>query len=131
MRIFQRSQTYNAILYANSRAYVQSCQQKFATNLDLHRLRLVVVMKRRSKQRMTAIHVSIPVRLLEDFDETLSFNQSRSAAISKLIKRELAEGNNQGIANASTRQLMAALSSRQDIEPWFSRVLLEILTKGS
>lgn len=80
---------------------------------------------------MTAIHVSIPVRLLEDFDETLSFTQSRSAAISHLIKKELDQGNSQGIAEASTRQLMAALSSREDIEPWFSRVLLEILTKGS
>lgn len=88
-------------------------------------------MKRRTKQRMTAIHVSIPVRLLEDFDETLSFSQSRSAAISRLIKKNLQDGNPQGISDASTRQLMAALSSREDIEPWFSRVLLEILTKGS
>lgn len=88
-------------------------------------------MKRRTKQRMTAIHVSIPVRLLEDFDETLSFTQSRSAAISNLIKKELQEENIQGISDASTRQLMAALSSREDVEPWFSRVLLEILTKGS
>ena len=80
---------------------------------------------------MTAIHVSIPVRLLEDFDETLSFSQSRSAAISSLIKKELQQGNIQGISDASTRQLMAALSSREDVEPWFSRVLLEILTKGS
>jgi len=99
--------------------------------LDLHRLRVVVAMKRRTKQRMTAIHVSIPVRLLEDFDETLSFSQSRSAAISNLIKKELHQGNTQGISDATTRQLMAALSSREDIEPWFSRVLLEILTKGS
>jgi len=99
--------------------------------MDLHRLRLVVAMKRRTKQRMTAIHVSIPVRLLEDFDDTLRFNQSRSAAISNLIKKELHDGNSQSVSEATTRQLMAALSSREDIEPWFSRVLLEILTKSS
>ena len=88
-------------------------------------------MKRRTKQRMTAIHISIPVRLLEDFDDTLSFSQSRSAKISRLISQDLEGGGSQGISEASTRQLMAALSSREDIEPWFSRVLLEILTKSS
>lgn len=87
-------------------------------------------MKRRSKQRMTAIHVSIPVRLLEDFDETLGFTQSRSAKIAALITRELSS-DSQGIAEASTRRLMAALSNRDDVEPWLSRVLLEILTKQS
>lgn len=87
--------------------------------------------KRRTKQRMTAIHISIPVRLLEDFDETLSFSQSRSAKISTLIKKELDGDMHQGVSEASTRQLMAALHSRDDLEPWFSRVLLEILTKQS
>lgn len=98
----------------------------------MYRLRVVVEMsKRRTKVHFKAIHISIPVRLLEDFDETLSFTQSRSAKISALIKKELAGEDYQGISEASTRQLMAALSSRDDIEPWFSRVLLEILTKGS
>lgn len=91
---------------------------------------MVVVMKRRTKQRMTAIHVSIPVRLLEDFDETLSFAQSRSAKISRLIADSLNDTST-SVGSATTRQLMAALSSREDIEPWFSRVLLEILTKSS
>ena len=91
----------------------------------------VFLMKRRTKQRMTAIHVSIPVRLLEDLDETLSFSQSRSAKISTLIEKELSGDMHQGISEASTRQLMAALHSRDDVEPWFSRVLLEILTKQS
>ena len=87
--------------------------------------------KRRTKQRMTAIHISIPVRLLEDLDGTLSFTQSRSAKISALIEKELDGDDFQGIGEASTRQLMAALHAREDIEPWFSRVLLEILTKSS
>jgi|TARA_R110001592_G_C13051485_1_gene740185 metal-responsive CopG/Arc/MetJ family transcriptional regulator len=78
---------------------------------------------------MTAIHVSIPVRLLEDFDETLSFTQSRSAKISALIKQALEGDMHTGVGEASTRQLMAALHARDDLEPWFSRVLLEILTK--
>ena len=44
---------------------------------------------RRVKQRFTQIHVSIPVRLLEDFDDTLQFKQSRSKLISTLIKNHL------------------------------------------
>lgn len=88
-------------------------------------------MKRRTKQRMTAIHISIPVRLLEDLDETLSFSQSRSAKISALIKKELDGDMSQTVSECSTRQLMAALHAREDVDPWFSRVLLEILTKSS
>ena len=45
--------------------------------------------KRRTKVHFKAIHISIPIRLREDLDETLSFKQSRSAKISALIKKEL------------------------------------------
>lgn len=84
--------------------------------------------KRRTKQRMTAIHMSIPVRLLEDFDETLAFSQSRSAKISTLIQKELEGEDYQGISEASTRQLMAALSSRDDVDMLMKSLLLQILT---
>ena len=87
--------------------------------------------KRRTKQRMTAIHVSIPVRLLEDFDETLSFTQSRSAKISSLIKQAVEGEDYQSISEASTRQLMAALSSRDDVDGTMKTLLLQILTKAS
>jgi len=88
-------------------------------------------MKRRTKVHFKAIHISIPIRLLEDLDETLSFKQSRSAKISSFIQKELAGDMSLGVSEASTRELMAALSARDDVEPWFSRVLLEILTKQS
>ena len=85
-------------------------------------------MKRRTKVRMTAIHVSIPVRLLEDFDDTLRFNQSRSAKISQLISQELQGDGRQVIADASTRQLMAALHSRDDVDMLMKSLLLQVLT---
>ena len=85
-------------------------------------------MKRRTKQRMTAIHVSIPVRLLEDFDETLRYNQSRSAKISSLIHAELNSEAASTIADASTRQLMAALHSRDDVDMLMKSLLLQVLT---
>lgn len=84
-------------------------------------------MKRRTKSRMTAIHVSIPVRLLEDFDETLRFNQSRSAKISHLISQELQGDGRQVIGEASTRQLMAALTAREDVDQTMKTLLLQIL----
>ena len=84
--------------------------------------------KRRTKQRMTAIHVSIPVRLLEDFDETLSFTQSRSAKISSLIKQAVEGEDYQSISETSTRQLMAALSDRDDVDMLMKSLLLQILT---
>tara|TARA_B110000305_G_C18754618_1_gene322535 strand:+ start:185 stop:454 length:270 start_codon:yes stop_codon:yes gene_type:complete len=87
--------------------------------------------KRRTKQRMTAIHVSIPVRLLEDFDETLSFTQSRSAKISSLIKQAVEGEDYHGISEASTRQLMAALTARNDVDDTMKTLLLQILTKSS
>ena len=85
-------------------------------------------MKRRTKQRMTAIHISIPVRLLEDFDDTLSFSQSRSAKISRLISQDIEGGGRQGISEASTRQLMAALTARDDVDETMKTLLLQILT---
>ena len=85
-------------------------------------------MKRRTKVHFKAIHVSIPVRLLEDFDETLGFTQSRSKKICALITREL-RGSTQEISEASTRQLMAALTNRNDVDDTMKTLLLQILAK--
>lgn len=85
-------------------------------------------MKRRTKQRMTAIHVSIPVRVLEDLDETLRFNQSRSAKITALIQAELNSEPAFSIADATTRQLMAALHARDDVDMLMKSLLLQVLT---
>ena len=87
-------------------------------------------MKRRTKQRMTAIHVSIPVRVLEDFDETLRFSQSRSAKITRLIHDDLNHDGSMTITDASTRQLMAALTSRDDVDDTMKTLLLQILAKS-
>ena len=86
-------------------------------------------MKRRVKQRMTAIHVSIPVRLLEDFDETIGFAHSRSKKIAWLIHNHL---NDDGkfIQDCSTRQLMAAITAREDCDNTLRVLLLQVLAKS-
>ena len=65
-------------------------------------------MKRRSKTKFTQIHVSIPVRLLEDFDETLSFQQSRSRIISKLVQNYL-EGDQIHIGSMTKKEIVVNL----------------------
>ena len=44
---------------------------------------------KRSSKKTIPVHVTIPVRLLEDLDETLTYKQSRSKIISKLIQNYL------------------------------------------
>lgn len=83
---------------------------------------------RRVKKRFTQIHVSVPVRLLEDFDETIGFNHSRSRKISQLMKYHL-ENDGMMVGDATSRQLMAALTAREDVDDTMKTLLLQILAK--
>lgn len=86
-------------------------------------------MRRRTKVHFKAIHVSIPVRVLEDFDETLRFNQSRSAKITALIVAKLNGTLETSVTDSTTRQLMAALTAREDVDDTMKTLLLQILAK--
>jgi len=70
-------------------------------------------MKRRSKTKFTQIHVSIPVRTLENLDETLDFNQSRSRIISKLIENYL-EQDQVNIGSMTKKQIVINLMNQVD-----------------
>jgi metal-responsive CopG/Arc/MetJ family transcriptional regulator len=72
-------------------------------------------MKRRSKIKFTQIHVSIPVRTLEDLDETLSYSQSRSRIITKLIQNYL-EGDQVNIGSMTKKQIVVNLINQTDPE---------------
>ena len=85
-------------------------------------------MKRRSKTKFTQIHVSIPVRLLEDFDSTLDFKQSRSKKIAALIDTYLHDGGFVGEVYSS-RRLMAILTQREDIDDTMKALMLQLLLK--
>ncbi len=88
-------------------------------------------MKRRTKTKFTQIHVSIPVRILEDLDSTLSFQQSRSRVITKLIENYL-EGDQVHIGSMTRRQIVAVLMSQTDLESSeyvLLTSLLQILSK--
>lgn len=70
-------------------------------------------MKRRTKTKFTQIHVSIPVRTLEDLDDTLDFNQSRSRIISKMIENYL-EGDQINIGSMTKKQIVVNLMNQTD-----------------
>ena len=70
-------------------------------------------MKRRAIIKFTQIHVSIPVRVLEDLDDTLDYNQSRSRIISKLIENYL-EGDQINIGSMTKKQIVINLMSQVD-----------------
>ena len=83
-------------------------------------------MKRRSKTKYTQIHVSIPVRLLEDFDDELDFNQSRSKEICEMIKAALSFGAIP-LHKATPAQLVHMLIQKKVIDPTLEHLLLRAL----
>ena len=90
-------------------------------------------MKRRSKTKFTQIHVSIPVRVLEDLDDTLDFKQSRSRIITRLIQNAL-EGDQVNIGSMTKKQIVASLMNQTDpdsSEYVLLTSLLQIFSKQS
>ena len=85
-------------------------------------------MKRRTKTMFTQIHVSIPVKLLTDFDNELDFNQSRSKEICSMIEAALSFGA-VPLHKASTTQLIHMLIKHEVINPTLEHLLLQILSE--
>ena len=89
------------------------------------------MMKRRSKTKFTQIHVSIPVRTLEDFDETLGFTESRSKKITNLVSNYL-KSETEDLQEFSSVELLEHLQFRfrkDSSADVLIKSLLEILTK--
>ena len=64
-------------------------------------------------KRQTPVHVTIPVRVLEDLDDSLSFKQSRSRIITKLIENYL-EGDQVYIGSMTKIQIIASLMNQYE-----------------
>ena len=87
-------------------------------------------MKRKSKKTIP-VHVTIPVRLLEDLDETLSYKQSRSKVISILIENYL-EGDQVSIGSMTRKQILVALINQVEPgsgEDYVLRSLLDVFSE--
>ena len=68
---------------------------------------------------------SIPVELAHD----LKKKHNQSETVTRALRKYLDNQGESSIENASTRQLMAALLARNDIDDTMKALLLQILTK--
>ena len=58
------------------------------------------------------------------------FNQSRSAKITQLIQQDLQDVQGLTVRAASTRNLIAALTTRPELDDTMKNLLLQVLTKA-
>jgi metal-responsive CopG/Arc/MetJ family transcriptional regulator len=63
------------------------------------------------KTRTGAYHVTLPIRLVEEFDELLSFKASRSKAIAYLMRKHL-DNDETDVGMMETKNVLAALMTR-------------------
>ncbi len=82
-------------------------------------------MRRRSQNKTIAISITLDRNIIDELDEILSAKQSRSKFIQKCIEAKLNGGN--FVHEASTKQLMASLTSREDCDEFLRKNLLQIL----
>ena len=87
-------------------------------------------MNRRTKTRTAPIHVTIPVRILEDFDETLRFNQSRSKKITMLMAQSLLGDTVDLYSDATLGQIIRKLVTFDEIDDTLASLLLQVLAKS-
>ena len=67
--------------------------------------------RKTNKTRTAAYHVSLPIRLVEEFDELLSFKASRSKAIAYLMRNHVDDAGIP-INMMETQQILAAAMAR-------------------
>jgi len=85
--------------------------------------------RRRSSDKHIPISIALPRSVVSRLDQVLAYKDSRSAYIARAITNRLDEIGASSIGDAPTRQLMAALSSREDIDSTLRHLLLQILSK--
>ena len=84
---------------------------------------------RRSSNPTRKISITLPGNLFNELERTLSYSQSRSRFISAAIAEKLDGESTQTIVESTTRQLMAAITSRDDVDETLKHLLLQILAK--
>ena len=84
---------------------------------------------RRAKNRTVKMSITVPLNIFNDLERTLSYTQSRSKFISSAIDEKLNGSEGFSVDEASTKQLMAAILQRDDIDATLKALLLHILSK--
>ena len=86
---------------------------------------------RRSKTKYTQIHVSVPVLTLIEFDNVLSYNESRSKKIAMLMKNYLSreDSNLQLMTTVEVLEFLQFRFKKNSPEDILIQSLLQILSK--
>ena len=81
--------------------------------------------RRRSTNPSKAISITLKQSTLDELDELLTYKQSRSKFIQESLDLRL--DGSKYIADASTKQLMAALRMREDCDEFLHKLLSQTL----
>jgi len=84
--------------------------------------------RRRSADKHIAISIALPRSVVARLDQVLAYKDSRSAYIARAITDRMNNLEASSVADAPSRQLMAALSSRDDVDSTLKHLLLRILS---
>ncbi len=84
---------------------------------------------RRATNPTRKISITIPGTTFNLLESHLSYNQSRSKFISRAIEEALTDSYEPTIPELTTRQLMAAITARDDADDTLKHLLLQILSK--
>jgi len=84
---------------------------------------------RRAANPTRKISITIPSRTFDELERTLSYSQSRSKFISRAIDEALTDSYEPTVQEMPTKNLMAALFSREDVDEGLKALLLQILSK--
>ena len=85
--------------------------------------------RRRAADPTKAISITLPQSLLDNIDDQLTRTSSRSLWIAKACQNKLDDLVTSSVAEAQTRVLMAALTSRNDVDDSLKHLLLQILSQ--
>jgi metal-responsive CopG/Arc/MetJ family transcriptional regulator len=85
--------------------------------------------RRRSTDKAIPISIALPKSIVARLDQVLAYNDSRSAYIARAITDRMNQLKASSVSDASTRTLMAALTSREDIDSTLKHLLLQILAQ--
>lgn len=81
--------------------------------------------RRRATNPTKAISITLKQSTLDELDELLTYKQSRSLYVQTSL--DLRMSGSKYIADATTKQMMAALRVREDCDPFLHKLLSQIL----
>jgi metal-responsive CopG/Arc/MetJ family transcriptional regulator len=81
----------------------------------------------RSRDKCIPITIAIPTSLAMKLENALSYSSSRSAWVSDAIENKILDIKHNPVSDRTTRQLIAQLSMREDIDETLRIILKKLL----